>query len=80
MFELKKCFTYPCCVLSQVATSVLHSVGVMQFLEKLNFLDDILPFLHKRERRSFKTKKNLAYAIATDGKCGEPFFFITRYI
>jgi len=44
--------THPCCVLSQVAAMVLHSVGVAQFLEELHFLDDVLPFLeHQQSHR-----------------------------
>lgn len=41
--------THPCCVLSQIAATVLNSVGVAQLLEELDFLDDILPFLENIE-------------------------------
>lgn len=41
--------THPCCVLSQIAATVLNSVGVAQLLEELDFLDDILPFLENNK-------------------------------
>lgn len=44
--------THPCCVLSQVAATVLNSVGVAQLLEELHFLDDILPFLEQKQRHN----------------------------
>lgn len=52
-------------MLLQVTALVLNGVGVLQLLEKLDFFDDILPFLMK--------KKNKAKSINT-------FLFLILYI
>lgn len=47
--------THPCCVLLQVTALVLYGVGVLQLLQKLDFFDDILPFLMKKQRKNLNT-------------------------
>lgn len=44
--------THPCCVLSQVAASILHGVGVPQLLKELYLFDNILPFLQQEQREN----------------------------
>lgn len=50
--------THPCCVLSQVAATVLYSVGVAQLLEELYFLDDVLPFLKRNKKQQPQSLMN----------------------
>lgn len=45
--------THPCCVLSQIAATVLNSVWVAQLLEELHFFDDILPFLEQKQAERY---------------------------
>lgn len=39
-------------MLLQVTALVLNGVGVLQLLEKLDFFDDILPFLMKKKTKA----------------------------
>ena len=50
-------------MLSQVAATILDSVGVAQFLEKLHFLDDILPFLEQNKATANDEQTNLACSL-----------------
>lgn len=38
-------------MLFQVTALILYGVGVLQLLQKLDFFDDILPFLIKKAKR-----------------------------
>ena len=46
--------TYPCCVLSQVTSSVFNGVGMAKLLQKLHLLDNVLPFLETEREREIK--------------------------
>lgn len=49
--------TDPGSVILQVAAFILNGVWVAQLLQKLDLLDDVLPFLRRKGRREKETEK-----------------------
>lgn len=56
----------PCCVILQIAALVIDRVSMLERLQKLDFLQDILPFLEQTRYATEKESKNVYICKTTD--------------